>query len=33
VEPKIDQVKKVRLRVINDLLGGGQVIKTSDESP
>jgi hypothetical protein len=31
VEPKIDQVKKIRLRAINDVLGGGQVIKTSDE--
>jgi hypothetical protein len=31
VEPKIDQVKQIRLRAINDLLGGGQVIKTSDE--
>jgi len=33
VEPKIDQVKKIRLRAISDLLGGGQVIKTSDEYP
>ena len=31
VEPKIDQVKQIRLRAINDLLGGGKVIKTSDE--
>src|SRR5215510_3608829 len=31
VEPKIDQVKKTRLRAINDLLGDGGVIKTSDE--
>jgi hypothetical protein len=31
VEPKIDQVKKIRLRAINDVLGGGEVIKTSDE--
>jgi hypothetical protein len=31
VEPKIDQVKKIRLRAINDVLGGGQVIKTSDD--
>ena len=28
---KIDQVKKVRLRAINDLLGDGRVIKTSGE--
>jgi hypothetical protein len=33
VAPKIDQVKKIRLRAVNDLLGGGQVIKTSDEYP
>jgi hypothetical protein len=33
VGPKIDQVKKIRLRAVNDLLGGGQVIKTSDEYP
>ena len=31
VEKKIDEVKKIRLRVVNDLLGGGNVIKTSDE--
>ena len=31
VEPKIDQVKKIRLRAVNDLLGDGRVIKTSDE--
>jgi hypothetical protein len=31
VEPKIDQVKKIRLRAINDLLGDGRMIKTSDE--
>jgi hypothetical protein len=31
VETKIDQVKKIRLRAINDLLGDGRVIKTSDE--
>jgi hypothetical protein len=31
VEPKIDQVKQIRLRAINDLLGDGKVIKTSDE--
>jgi len=24
-------VKKIRLRAINDVLGGGEVIKTSDE--
>ncbi|MGH9765947.1 MAG: hypothetical protein ACREAB_00820 [Blastocatellia bacterium] len=30
-ETKIDQVKKVRLRAINDLLGGGKIIKTTDE--
>ena len=26
--PKIDQVKKIRLRAVNDLLGGGNMIKT-----
>jgi len=31
VEPKIDQVKKIRLRAINDVLGDGRTIKTSDE--
>jgi len=31
VEPKIEQVKKIRLRAINDVLGGGRMIKTSDE--
>jgi hypothetical protein len=31
VEPKIDQLKKIRLRAINDLLGDGRVIKISDE--
>jgi hypothetical protein len=31
VEPKIDQVKKIRLSAINDLLGDGRTIKTSDE--
>ncbi len=31
VETKIDQVKKIRLRAINDLLGDGRVIKTSEE--
>jgi len=30
-EVKIGQVKKVRLRAINDLLGDGKVIKTTDE--
>jgi hypothetical protein len=30
VEPKIDQVKQIRLRAVNDLLGGGNVIKTSE---
>ncbi len=30
-EVKIDQVKKIRLRAINDLLGDGRVIKTSGE--
>jgi hypothetical protein len=30
-QPKIDQLKKIRLRAINDLLSDGQVIKTSDE--
>jgi len=30
VEPKIDQVKQIRLRAVNDLLGGGKIIKTSD---
>jgi len=30
VEPKIDQVKKVRLRAVNDLLSDGNVIKTSE---
>ena len=28
-EPKIDQVKKIRLRAVNDLLSDGWVIKTS----
>ncbi|HKC84673.1 MAG TPA: hypothetical protein VKG02_01790, partial [Blastocatellia bacterium] len=28
--PKIDQVKKIRLRAVNDLLGGGNMIKTSE---
>jgi hypothetical protein len=30
-EVRIDQVKKIRLRAINDLLGDGRMIKTSDE--
>jgi hypothetical protein len=30
-EARIDQVKKIRLRAINDLLGDGRVIKTSEE--
>jgi hypothetical protein len=30
VGPKIDQVKKIRLRAVDDLLGGGKMIK-SDE--
>ncbi|MGE0131222.1 MAG: hypothetical protein AB7U82_24340 [Blastocatellales bacterium] len=30
-ETKIDQVNKIRLRAINDLLGGGKVIKSSDD--
>jgi len=29
-EQKIDEVKKIRLRAVNDLLGDGRVIKTSD---
>jgi len=29
-EPKIDQVKQIRLRAVNDLLGGGNMIKTSE---
>jgi hypothetical protein len=28
--PKIDEVKKIRLRAVDDLLGGGNTIKTSD---
>ncbi|HEX9004566.1 MAG TPA: hypothetical protein VGB07_31930 [Blastocatellia bacterium] len=31
VEEKINQVKKIRLRAVNDLLGGGRAIKTSDQ--
>ena len=30
VQPKIDQVKKIRLRAVNDLLGDGNMIKTSE---
>jgi len=30
MEKKIDEVKKIRLRAVNDLLGGGKAIKTSD---
>jgi len=30
VETKIGQVKKIRLRAINDLLGGGKIIKSDD---
>ena len=30
VEPKIAQVKQIRLRAVNDLLGGGNMIKTSE---
>lgn len=30
VEPKIEEVKKIRLRAVNDLLGGGNMIKTSE---
>ena len=30
VGPKIDEVKQIRLRAVNDLLGGGSMIKTSD---
>ncbi|HEY8461758.1 MAG TPA: hypothetical protein VIM99_15315 [Blastocatellia bacterium] len=30
VEPKIAEVKKIRLRAVNDLLGGGNTIKISD---
>lgn len=31
VEPQVSEVKKIRLRAINDLLGGGQVINSSNE--
>lgn len=30
LEPKIGEVKKIRLRAINDLLGGGKVINSSN---
>ncbi|HEU0176709.1 MAG TPA: hypothetical protein VFV58_20780 [Blastocatellia bacterium] len=30
VGPKIDGVKQIRLRAVNDLLGGGSMIKTSE---
>src|SRR5215813_12292880 len=30
IGPKIAEVKQIRLRAVNDLLGGGHVIKTSD---
>jgi|SRR5262245_2750219 len=30
-ETKIDQVKKIRLRAVNDLLGDGKMIKTTDD--
>jgi hypothetical protein len=30
VGPKIDQVKKIRLRAVDDLLGDGNMIKTSE---
>src|SRR5215510_13498043 len=30
VGPKIDEVKKIRLRAVDDLLGGGKMIKTSE---
>lgn len=31
VEKKITQVRTIRLRAINDLLGDGRMLKTSDE--
>jgi hypothetical protein len=31
IEPQISEVKKVRLRAINDLVGSGQVINSSNE--
>ena len=30
-EAKFDQVKQIRLQAINDLIGGGQVLKPTDE--
>jgi hypothetical protein len=30
VEPKIEEVKKIRLRAVNDLLGGGNIMKTDE---
>jgi len=30
MEPKVDQVKQIRIRAVNDLLGGGKIIKTSE---
>jgi hypothetical protein len=30
IGPKIDEVKKIRLRAVDDLLGGGNMIKTSE---
>jgi hypothetical protein len=30
VGPKIEEVKKIRLRAVDDLLGGGNMIKTSE---
>ncbi|HEX5080625.1 MAG TPA: hypothetical protein VFY40_01170 [Blastocatellia bacterium] len=30
VGPKIDEVKKIRLRAVDDLLGGGNIIKRSE---
>jgi hypothetical protein len=30
MRPKIDEVKKIRLRAVDDLLGGGNMIKTSE---
>jgi len=30
-EAKLEQVKRIRLRAINDLLGDGRIIKTSEE--
>jgi hypothetical protein len=31
LDTKIDQVRQIRLQAINDLIGGGRVIKISDE--